>query len=166
MVLSPEEFETLARARFRKEGPWVDVAANSVIMGMVIGAMRAEGALESEIHRPLDLTWSGFRMLFCLWICGPMNTGDLARMLFTTAPTVSSVLNTMEGRGYVERRRSSEDRRQVSIHLTPAGDKLIARAFRGQHALEKKWVAGLPAEDIAAFLRVLKHLTGRIQAEG
>ena len=163
-MFTPEEFETMLRERFRQEGPGVDVAANSVIMGMVLGAMRAEVVLEQQVHRPQGLTWAGFRMLFCLWICGPMNTSELSRMLFTTAPTVSSVLNTMEGRGFVERRRSNEDRRQVSVHLTPVGEKLIARAFRAQHVLEKKWTAGLPPSDIAAFLRVIRHLTEKVQA--
>jgi len=163
-VFTPEEFESLLRERFRQEGPGVDVAANSIFMGMVLGAMRAEVVLEQQVHRPQGLTWAGFRLLFCLWICGPMSTGGLSSMLFTTAPTVSSVLNTMEGRGYVERRRSSEDRRQVTVHLTALGEKLIARAFRAQHVLEKKWVAGLPPADIAAFLRVIRHLTAKVQA--
>jgi DNA-binding MarR family transcriptional regulator len=39
-------------------------------------------------------------------------------------PTLVSTLDRMEKRGFIERRRSDEDRRQVRIYLTPEGKEL------------------------------------------
>jgi DNA-binding MarR family transcriptional regulator len=94
-------------------------------------------------------------------MAGPLSTTGLSRLLSTTPPTVSSVLNTLERRGLLERRAVAHDRRAVSIALTDAGRAIVAEAFVAQHGRERAWVADLPAEDLAALLRTLGALANR-----
>ena len=42
---------------------------------------------------------------------------------------MTSVLDTLENRGFVERSRLESDRRAVSVALTPAGGNLVTHAF-------------------------------------
>lgn len=36
--------------------------------------------LESGVHRPAGWSWSGFRLLFALWIFGPLGGTTAARL--------------------------------------------------------------------------------------
>jgi MarR family transcriptional regulator for hemolysin len=100
-------------------------------------------------------------LLFCLHVSGPLQTRELARLLFTTAPTVSSVVNTLEARGWVRRERLAHDRRLVAMHLTPAGNRLIRTVSQVQHQRERSWTVGVDPTDLAAFIRVVEHLATR-----
>lgn len=155
-MISAADFDALVVQRARAElGGAYDPGANRAFTGLVRAGSRAERFFEQQVHRPLGLTWAGFRLLFCVWVAGPLQTTELARLLYTTAPTVSSVLNTLERRGLVQRERSREDRRQVKVSLTDTGSSLIGAAFREQHRAERQLVAAVSAEDLSAFLRVL-----------
>jgi DNA-binding MarR family transcriptional regulator len=165
MVTSASAFEEQARARIEAEVPGVDLDVFRAFFGLSRVTSRLVADFESVVQRPRGLSWAGFRTLFCLWVGGPLQTGDLARVLFTTAPTVSSVVNTLEGRGWVRRVRLPHDRRLVEVRLTPTGGRLVRSVFRAQHEREAAWVAGLPAEDLAAFVRVVEHMATRPRPE-
>ncbi len=155
-MISAADFDALVVERARAElGDGYDPDANRTFTGLVRAGSRAERFFEQQVHRPLGLTWAGFRLLFCVWVTGPLQSSDLARLLFTTPPTVSSVLNTLERRGLVARSRISTDRRQVTVSLTEDGATLIGEAFRAQHDAERQLLAEVSPRDLEGFLRVL-----------
>jgi DNA-binding MarR family transcriptional regulator len=160
-AFSAEGFEGEARSRIEAEVPGVDLTVFAAFFGLSRVTSRLIADFESVVQRPRGLSWSGFRTMFCLWVGGPLQTRDLARLLFTTAPTVSSVVNTLEARGWVRRERLTHDRRLVRVRLTPSGGRLIRSVFRDQHEREVAWAADLPAEDLAAFVRVVEHIATR-----
>lgn len=160
-ALSAEAFEDLARSRIEAEVPGVDLGVFEAFFGLSRVTSRLIADFESVVQRPRGLSWAGFRTMFCLWVGGPLQTRDLARLLFTTAPTVSSVVNTLEARGWVRRERLTHDRRLVRVRLTPSGGRLIRSVFRAQHEREVAWTAGVSAADLAAFVRVVEHVATR-----
>jgi DNA-binding MarR family transcriptional regulator len=160
-----EGFEGRARGTIEAEVPGVDLAVFEAFFGLSRVTSRLIADFESVVQRPRGLSWAGFRTMFCLWVGGPLQTGDLARLLFTTAPTVSSVVNTLEARGWVRRERLTHDRRLVRVRLTPSGGRLIRSVFRDQHEREVAWVRELPADDLAAFVRVVEHIATRARPE-
>lgn len=161
MVVSADEFERLALARIDAEVPGVDVEVFRALYGLSRVTSRLSADFDSVVQRPRGLSWAGFRTLFCLWVVGPQQTGELAQLLFTTAPSVSSAVNTLESKGLVRRARLPHDRRLVEVRLTPSGGRLIRRVFRAQHERELSWTADIPPEDLAAFIRVMEHLASR-----
>jgi DNA-binding MarR family transcriptional regulator len=161
MVVSADEFERLALARIDAEVPGVDMEVFRALYGLSRVTSRLSADFDSVVQRPRGLSWAGFRTLFCLWVVGPQQTGDLAQLLFTTAPSVSSAVNTLESKGLVRRARLARDRRLVEVRLTPSGGRLIRSVFRAQHERELGWTAEIPPEDLAAFIRVMEHLAGR-----
>jgi DNA-binding MarR family transcriptional regulator len=160
-VGSAKDFDQLAYERIRLELAETDLTSFAAMVGLMRAAARLETDFESVVQRPRGLTWAGFRLLYCLWVMGPMQTSELARVLFTTAPTVSSVLNTLERRGLIRRERQEDDRRRVAVHLTLAGEEVFRATFTDQQAREAEWLEGIPAEDLTVVVRVLEALANR-----
>jgi DNA-binding MarR family transcriptional regulator len=67
------------------------------------------------------------------------NLRELARHMGVTASTMSLMVDRLERGGYVTRERSSADKRQVALRLTPAG----LRIKRQQKVLEPKLVEAM-----------------------
>lgn len=57
---------------------------------------------------------------------------DVARALMVTLGTVTTSLNNLERKGYIERIRSTKDRRVVHLHLTKKG-RLVYRLHQRFH---------------------------------
>lgn len=50
----------------------------------------------------------------------------LAQFIGVTRTTVSQMVKELEGRGYLERRRSPQDKRSVTLAVTPQGERILA----------------------------------------
>ena len=64
-------------------------------------------------------------VLALLEASGPMPMGRLAEQLDISVASITGVIDRMEARGLVERRRDSEDRRVVLVHPGKGGRKLF-----------------------------------------
>ena len=66
---------------------------------------------------------------------GPRTLGMLGESIGLSAASVSRLVDRLERRRLVKRRRESEDRRCVHVHLAPAGERLLGevRVLRGSH---------------------------------
>jgi len=75
------------------------------------------------------LTGSQFGTLETLYHLGPLHQCDLGAKLLRSGGNVTMVVDNLEKRGLVRRERGTGDRRYVTVHLTDAGRRLIARLF-------------------------------------
>ncbi len=57
---------------------------------------------------------------------GPCTVSDLARHNAVSPPTISKSIDMLVRRGWVERSRSSGDRRQTLVALTSKGRRVVA----------------------------------------
>jgi DNA-binding MarR family transcriptional regulator len=64
---------------------------------------------------------------------GPQTVGHLGQNVGLSPASMTRLVDRLERRGLVGRRRESEDRRVVEVHLEPAGERLLgeAKVFRG-----------------------------------
>lgn len=64
---------------------------------------------------------------------GPRSSGKLGRAVGLSPTSITRLLDRLERRGLISRRRDSEDRRVVEVHLAPDGDRLLGeiRLLRG-----------------------------------
>lgn len=60
---------------------------------------------------------------------------DLAERLAVSNATMSNTISALEARGWVQRQRSEDDRREVLIGLTPEGQAVLEEAHR--HMVER-----------------------------
>lgn len=70
--------------------------------------------------KDLGLTGPQALLLSILGHRGKMRVSDISEKMHLSNSTVSSILDRLEAQGYVERVRSSEDKRAVYIDLTPS----------------------------------------------
>lgn len=75
----------------------------------------------------LELSTAQYRMLLQL-AQGDEASTSLARKLAVSAPSVTAVVDGFVSRGAIERTHSEEDRRKVSLALTPIGRALLLEA--------------------------------------
>jgi MarR family 2-MHQ and catechol resistance regulon transcriptional repressor len=91
-------------------------------------------AAESVLGRVFRRTRSGVTnsqlgVLEALLHLGPLCQRDLGSRLLKSGGNVTLVIDNLEKRALVERRRDQKDRRRISVHLTPEGDRLIREVF-------------------------------------
>jgi MarR family 2-MHQ and catechol resistance regulon transcriptional repressor len=75
------------------------------------------------------LTESQFGALEALYHLGPLHQRELGAKLLRSSGNITMVVDNLEKRGLVRRERGVADRRFITVHLTEAGRRLIARIF-------------------------------------
>jgi DNA-binding MarR family transcriptional regulator len=83
---------------------------------------------------------------------------DLMRHLELEAPSVTSLVDGMERKGWVKRTRSTEDARVKRLSLTPRGRRLIEDAHEAMAPIEERMAATLTASEQATLRRLLRTL--------
>ena len=79
-----------------------------------------------KVLAPFELTYSQWIILQTLMVAGsPMSPTELNKFLTIEGTSISVVIDNIEERGYVQRRRSQVDRRIVNIYLTDQGYGLL-----------------------------------------
>lgn len=110
------------------KGPAEKVQALNVFIKLI----RASESVMSRLARHLseaDLTQSQFGTLEALLHLGPMCQAELGRKQLRSSGNITMVVDNLQKRGLVRRKREGDDRRYVTVHLTPKGRKLIADVF-------------------------------------
>jgi DNA-binding MarR family transcriptional regulator len=88
---------------------------------------------------------------------------DLVRRLEIEAPSVTSLVNGMERRGWVKRTRSTADARVKRLALTARGRRLIEEAAEAMGPIEKRMASSLSAGERATLKRLLRTMVEGMQ---
>lgn len=154
-----QRFEDAAVESVSAAVPDADVDALRASFGLIRVSTRLVQRLESEVHREAGWSMAGFRIMFCVWVGGELEPRDIARLSGLSRAAVSSVLNTLERDGLIDRSRESHDRRLVTVRLTDDGATRLIAAYRRQNEVEQDFFAGLStterrrlADELAALM--------------
>jgi DNA-binding MarR family transcriptional regulator len=154
---TPAEVLELAQKRVRGIVPDADLSALAVFFTLIRASERVTYELET-VQRPMGWTWPGFRVLFWIWLLGPLEPRAIASLASASRASVSSALNTLERNGFVVRARSSGDRRLVTVELTEQGAERITAAFVATNRREHELASVFSPEE----RRTLAELLGRL----
>jgi DNA-binding MarR family transcriptional regulator len=94
-----------------------------------------------------------------------MESRDLAAAVGVSRPTSTGVVTTLEGRGYVRRRRNADDGRMVRVSLTPKGRAKIGDLFPRFNAEEVAVTAHLSPQDQHRLASMLRSMLRTAEAE-
>jgi len=156
--LDATEFERAAVDAVAAAVPEADLDALRSSFDLIRASTRLVQRLEAEVHREAGWSMAGFRVMFCVWVGGELEPRDIARLSGLSRAAVSSVLNTLERDGLVERFRESEDRRLVTVRLTPDGARRLVAAYRRQNDVEQDFFRSLTGGDRRRLARDLALL--------
>lgn len=111
-----------------------------------------------EVLRPHDLTWSGFLVLWILWIWEERESHEVADSVGISKATLTGVVKTLMVRGWIDRQVPKTDRRRVHLRLTPAGVTLMEEIFPRFNAEEVRAVSGLTPAEIVTLTELLRKV--------
>ena len=109
--------------------------------------------------------WPGGRMslvhlnvLFVLSGEGPLPMNRLAELLDVSQASATGIVDRMEQRGLVARKRDAEDRRVIHVVLTPQGEGLIATVASERRDKLVRLLDALSDDDAAALLQGMRAM--------
>lgn len=123
-------------------------------------ASRAFNGVYRAILKDLGLTYPQYLVMLVLWEHGELPVKTIGARLRLDSGTLSPLLKRLEALGCLERRRSSEDERSVTVRAT---DKGIA--LREQALLVPRRIAaatGLSLQEIGDLQSRLASLTAKL----
>jgi DNA-binding MarR family transcriptional regulator len=84
-----------------------------------------------------------------------VSSRDVGKSLHTTSGTVTSMTDTLEQSGLIERVPHPSDRRSIVLKLTRKGERLFAKAAETHHAAAVAAMSQLSAQDMQTLLNLL-----------
>ncbi|MFI1363631.1 MarR family winged helix-turn-helix transcriptional regulator [Streptomyces griseochromogenes] len=88
----------------------------------------------------------------------PLSQMEAAGRIGVDRTTMVALVDALEGKGLVARRRSTEDRRRNTVQPTAKGQELLREAELARAEAERRFLAPLPDADRDGFLRALRTL--------
>jgi MarR family transcriptional regulator for hemolysin len=144
--LSLDKLPIVLQQQHGQTGPLLELIARRV---------RAEA--ESEIEA-FDLRPRHVVALTLLQLLGAQSQSDLAEALRVDRTNLVGLLNDLEAKDLIERRRSSEDRRRHTVSLTATGTRRLAELEHALADAEQRVLAVLDSDQQATLRRLLEQL--------
>ena len=142
----------------RLAGHEVDLEIEEATSNLYRAATVLSRTAEKEIMAAEDLSWSGFAVLWVLWVWGEMPSSRLAAELGMTLGTLTGVRKGLEREGLVTGRVDPDDARRRLIALTAEGTAVIERTYPRFNRWASELFGGLSAEEIRELSRLLRAI--------
>ncbi|NLO35958.1 MAG: MarR family transcriptional regulator [Clostridiaceae bacterium] len=114
--------------------------------------------LYTPLLDPLKLTYTQYITLLALWEQDGLAVKDLGQLLYLDSGTLTPLLKKLEQQGLISRKRSGQDERVVTVHLTDAGHALNQRALDVPRQVAS--CIPLEREDAIQLKRLLERILG------
>ncbi|MFF2848421.1 MarR family winged helix-turn-helix transcriptional regulator [Streptomyces sp. NPDC058001] len=161
---SDSETERLVRAKLG------DAPVRHEQMAMVAEVHRAAAAVrqhvENSVLRGSDLTWTGFVVLWVVWMGGERETRLVAEEAGISKGTLTGVARTLESRGLVRRSAHPTDGRRVLLAPTEDGERLMRGLFPEFNAEEVFVTGQLTDEECHRTTDALRRVVAQIETRG
>ena len=112
---------------------------------------------------PLDLTYTQYIAMMVLWEQRSLTVKELGERLYLDSGTLTPLLKKLEAKGFITRRRSSEDERSLIVTVTEAGDDLREKAKDIPEQMTRANVNLEPGE-IRELYRMLYKLLSQVNS--
>jgi DNA-binding MarR family transcriptional regulator len=148
--------ETERAVAERLDGLALDMPAMAVVQNLYRAAGAIRNHLERSVLAPHGLTWTGWVVLWVVWIWGDIEARHVAAEAGISKGTLTGVLSTLEARGLLARRTHPEDARRVLVALTPRGEQLMEELFPAFNAQESVVTEPLSVEEQRRLAEMLR----------
>lgn len=136
-------------------------------MAGVSNIYRAAGAVRNHLERtvlaPHDLTWTGWVVLWVVWVWQDIETRHVAGEAGISKGTLTGVSTTLESRGLLKRRAHPDDARRVLLSLTAKGRRLMDQLFPAFNEQEAFVTSGLSERELKVMTTALRKVVLRLE---
>lgn len=134
--------------------------SRSSVVEAVLGASRVLVAVAARSLAEVaeEVTLPQYRALVILASTGAQRIVSLAEALDVTPPTATRMCDRLVRKGLVRRRASREDRREVRVTLTTAGQELVEQVTQRRREEIARILAKISVEDRAAIVDLFGKL--------
>jgi DNA-binding MarR family transcriptional regulator len=151
-------------AQWNSERPDLDVGPMGLIgrLGRIVHFLTRE---MDKTFAEYGLTGASFDVLATLRRSGApysLSPGDLLSTMMITSGTLTNRIDQLEKAGLVARSHNPDDRRSVSVLLTPKGLATIEAAVTAHVTTQKRLIALLSPEEQAALDPLLRSFLAGI----
>ena len=130
------------------------------------GPRERAGAFKHWLRGSLSLVH--LHVLTVLQVRGPLPMSKLADELDVSVASLTGIIDRMEARGVVERRREPDDRRVILVHRTDAGDAVFGEMAAERRKHLETLFDRMTDEELESFLvglRALRRVRSEAMAE-
>ncbi len=113
--------------------------------------------VEAAVH-PYGLSASQFGVLDTIAARGAVHQQELAEALGRSKAQMTAIIDALESRALVRRERHPTDRRFITVHLTDAGNGVLAEATPARTAAIVGLMSELTGEQRARLARLCRRL--------
>ena len=108
--------------------------------------------------RATGMTVTQWRALGVIFHGSVVTHSELVRQLEIEGPSVTSLVNGRERKGWVTRERSTSDARVKELHLTARGRRMIEGAQEAMAPIERRMAATLTENERAALKNLMRTM--------
>lgn len=137
--------------------------AQSIHQSLGYWTSLAARSMEAELNKrlvPLEITRVAWAVLGAIHYDEKSTPSELAQFLSIDPAAVTRLLNKLETQQLITRCRTGEDRRSVSLRLTPKGEALCVEAARESEIVNAQFAAGLSPDEVEKYILMLKKMLG------
>lgn len=124
---------------------------------------RAQGAMHRDFMATVadfELTQKQAATLWLIHANPGVSQAEVSSALGMDRATMMAVIDRLEDRGFVIRKRSSVDRRRQDLYLTPSGQATLKKCKAKISEHEEKFRQLFTAAELTALLEALKKFQG------
>jgi DNA-binding MarR family transcriptional regulator len=158
--------ETERAMRSRVTELKLDFEAAHAVSSIYRAANAVRTYVTNEVLRPVDITWTGFVVMWVVWIWDGLETRRAAEAAAISKATLTGVVKTLEARGWMEKRGREDDRRLVELRLTPAGKALMEDLYPKFNSIESRVTRNISETQQKAMTRSLREIVTAIESSG
>ena len=139
--------------------------ASAAVSSLYRAANAVRVHLTNTVLRQHGLTWTGFVVLWVVWIWDGLETRRAAESAAISKATLTGVVKTLEARGLLTRRVSGTDRRLVILELSQAGTELMTTLYPVFNAAEAEVVGSLSEQNLIVLTDSLRQIVTDLDSE-
>ncbi|SDK66351.1 DNA-binding transcriptional regulator, MarR family [Nocardioides sp. YR527] len=143
----------------------LDFAAANALSNLFRAANAVRSELTNRVLRKHDMTWTGFVVLWVVWIWDGMETRHVAESADISKATLTGVVRTLEGRGMIAREGDEKDRRLVRLRLTSEGTELMERIYPEFNAVESEIISQLAERRVSTLTKTLRDVVNAAEGQ-
>jgi len=110
------------------------------------------------------ISFSQYSVLLALARNGPMQMSILGEHMLVAPANVTGLVDRMEKKGWVVRKRNPNDRRAIVIETTPLGEETFRRISVRFRAYVRSIGQDLTEQELESTLRAMKTMMARVES--